>query len=247
MSECGMSEYVTYYCYDCSRRMPKTELHRDTIEIQSGRSSGGVGFGLRGFRLYSGRTYYRKKEIWLCHDCYLARHRHWWSPAPKPKSKPTTAPAVSADSKYFAALQEEMGIRQSEDRQTKIGTIAVFTGGAALLSIVMLAVFFQGKSTDAEKAQTVTDRTAVAPLEGTNKSNAPPSDIMAAQNRLIELRFLKGPADGVWGTKSRNALRAFKVANGLSADDKWDDSVRGRLYSTQAARSPLPLATSPAQ
>jgi peptidoglycan hydrolase-like protein with peptidoglycan-binding domain len=126
--------------------------------------------------------------------------------------------------------------RQSEGRQTKIGIIPVFIGGAALLSIVMLAVFFQGKSTDAEKAP-------VAPVEGTNKSNAPPSDIMGAQNRLIELRFLKGPADGVWGTKSRNALRAFKVANGLSADDKWDDLVSGRLYSTQAARSPLPLAT----
>ena len=131
-----------------------------------------------------------------------------------------------------------MVVRQSEDRQTKIGTIAVFTGGAALLSIVMLAVFFQGKSTDAEKAPSV-----VAPLEGTNKLNPPPSDIMAAQNRLIELRFLKGPADGVWGTKSRNALRSFKVANGLSADDKWDDLVSGRLYSTKAARSPLPLAT----
>jgi peptidoglycan hydrolase-like protein with peptidoglycan-binding domain len=71
---------------------------------------------------------------------------------------------------------------------------------------------------------------------------------MAAQNRLIELGFLKAPADGIWGTKSRTALRAFKVANGLAADDKWDDLVSGRLYSAQAARSPLPLATSsPAQ
>jgi hypothetical protein len=154
-----MSEYVTYYCYDCSRRMPKPELHRDTIEIQSGRSSGGGGIGLRGLRLYSGRTYYRKKEIWLCHDCYQARHRHWWSPAPKPKPAPT--PAASVDDKYFAALQEEMGIRQSEDRQTKIGIIAVFIGGAALLLILMLAVFFQGKSTDAERA-------VVAPSKPTN-------------------------------------------------------------------------------
>jgi peptidoglycan hydrolase-like protein with peptidoglycan-binding domain len=63
---------------------------------------------------------------------------------------------------------------------------------------------------------------------------------MAAQNRLIELRFLKGPADGVWGIKSRTALRAFKVANGLMDDDKWDDLVSGRLYSPKAARSPRP-------
>src|SRR6516164_4608921 len=133
MSECGRSEYVTYYCYDCSRRMPKPELHRDTIEIESGRSSGGVGIGLRGLRLYSGRTYYRKKEIWLCHDCYLAR-LPWWRRPAQAKAKapaPAQAPAESADSKYFAALQIEMA-RQSEavtstrtstsaNRQTKIG------------------------------------------------------------------------------------------------------------------------------
>jgi peptidoglycan hydrolase-like protein with peptidoglycan-binding domain len=114
----------------------------------------------------------------------------------------------------------------------------------------MLPVFFQGKSTYAAKPQAVADssvhadRTAVvAPLQGTNKSNPPPGDIMAAQNRLIELGFLAGPSDGVWGTKSRMALRAFKIANALAADDKWDDLVSSRLYSTQAARSPLPLAT----
>jgi hypothetical protein len=41
------------------------------------------------------------------------------------------------------------------------------------------------------------DQTAVvAPLQGTNKSNPPPGDIMAAQNRLIELGFLAGPSSG---------------------------------------------------
>jgi hypothetical protein len=237
MSECGMSEYATYYCYDCSRRMPRTELHRDTIEIQSGRSSGGVGFGLRGFRLYSGRTYYRKKEIWLCDNCYQARSRPWWSPAPKRAPKPAPTPAVSADSKFFAALQDEMG----KSERGSFATAAVL-GGVAILLIVMLPVFFRGNSTDAAKPQAV-DRTAVvAPLQDANKLNAP-SVIMTAQNRLIELGFLAGPADGVWGTKSRAALRAFKIANGLAADDKWDDLVSGRLYSTRAVRSPLPLAT----
>jgi len=116
------------------------------------------------------------------------------------------------------------------------------------LSIVMLPVFFQGKSTDAAKPQGLADssvqanRTAVAPLQGANKLNPPPNDIVAAQNRLMELRFLAGPSDGVWGTKSRMALRAFKIANGLAADDKWDDLVSARLCSTQAVRLPLPLA-----
>ena len=236
--------------------MPKPELHRDTIEIQSGRSSGGVGIGFRGLRFYSGRTYYRKKEIWLCDDCYQARHRHWWSAAPKPKPAPTPAPArapaVSSDSKYFAALQIEMArplAGQSENRQTKIGIIAIFTGGAALLSIVMLAIFFQGKSTGASKPQSSANAAAViTPLQDANKSNPSPNDIKAAQNRLIELGYLASPADSVWGTKSLMALRAFKIANGLAADYKWNGLVSSRLYSSQAAHSPLPLATtSPAQ
>jgi peptidoglycan hydrolase-like protein with peptidoglycan-binding domain len=120
-------------------------------------------------------------------------------------------------------------------------------GGVAILVIVMLTIF--PRVNDAAKLQAVADssvhvdRTAVvAPLQDVNKLN-PPSDIMAAQNRLIELGFLTGPADGVWGTKSRMSLRAFKIANGLAADDKWDDVVSGRLYSPQAARAPLPLAT----
>jgi len=137
---------------------------------------------------------------------------------------------------------------------------AILAGGGAILTALALAIFFQwiffqGKSTEAAKPQAVADSSArvdrtaiVAPLQDANKLNPPPSDIMAAQNRLIELGFLKGPADGVWGAKSRMALRAFKTANGLTADDKWDELVSGRLYSTQAARSPLPLATtSPAQ
>jgi hypothetical protein len=143
----------------------------------------------------------------------------------------------------------EMGTaaRRSEDRPSKLGFVAVFTSGVALLSIVILSIFSQGKSTDASRPQSSVNagRTAVInpPPQAPNKLSPSPNDIKAAQNRLIELGYLAGPADGVWGTKSRMALRAFKIANALAADDKWDDVVSGRLYSAQAARSPLPLAT----
>jgi hypothetical protein len=262
MSECRMSEYGTYYCYDCSRRMPRAEAHRDTIEIQSGRSSGGVGIGLRGIRFYSGRTYYRKKEIWLCRDCYLRKHpgqRLMTNVGQflRQANSERTGSRQGSESKYLAALIELQNERDKSDRDKSergsFALIATVIGGVAILLIVMLPILF-GKSTDAAKPLVAdtsvhADSTAVVgPLQGTNKLNPPPSDIMAAQNRLIELGFLKGPADGVWGAKSRMALRAFKIANGFTADDKWDDLVSGRLYSIQAARSPLPLATtSPAQ
>jgi hypothetical protein len=155
-----------------------------------------------------------------------------------------TSSEARAARQYLAKIEhaQKSKVGSSAHRQSEIGTagIAAFIGGAAILSIVMLPVFFPGKSTDAAKPQGAADSSVQA---NPNKLNPPPDDIVAAQNRLIELRFLKSPADGVWGTKSRMALRAFKIANGLSADDKWDDLVSGRLYSTRAARSPLPLAT----
>src|SRR5262249_55126123 len=85
--------------------------------------------------------------------------------------------------------QSETGHRQSEDRQTERGIIAIFTGGAAILSIVMLPILFQGKDTDAARPQGVADSSVqanrTAPLQGANKLNPPPDDIVAAQNRLI--------------------------------------------------------------
>jgi peptidoglycan hydrolase-like protein with peptidoglycan-binding domain len=59
---------------------------------------------------------------------------------------------------------------------------------------------------------------------------------MQVQSRLIDLGYMIGPPDGLWGNKSRQALRAFKAANGIQADDKWDSEISAKLFSTQAAR-----------
>jgi hypothetical protein len=153
-----MSEYAMCECYNCSRLVPRAEAHRETIEIESGRSSGGFGIGDNFGIFYSGQTYYTKEEIWLCHDCYQARSRR--------------------------------------------RRIPVIAGVAILLIAILPGVFSRGTSTNAAKPHAVADSSvhadrtaAVAPLQGANKLSPPPSDIMAAQNRLIELGFLKGPAD----------------------------------------------------
>jgi hypothetical protein len=101
------------------------------------------------------------------------------------------------------AYSERAGHRQSE---IGITGIAAFIGGAAILSVVMLPGFFQGKSTDAAKPQAVADssvhadRTAVvAPLQGTNKSN-PPGDTRSRRSyctgtgQVLNVRF-GGKAD----------------------------------------------------
>lgn len=50
------------------------------------------------------------------------------------------------------------------------------------------------------------------------------------QRRLQERGYFLGIVDGVWGPKSRIALRDFKIQNGLGADDSWDLRTQLALF-----------------
>jgi hypothetical protein len=49
------------------------------------------------------------------------------------------------------------------------------------------------------------------------------------QHRLIDLGFLFGAADGIWGQRSRRALQEFRAANGIGESDTWDEATQERL------------------
>jgi peptidoglycan hydrolase-like protein with peptidoglycan-binding domain len=49
------------------------------------------------------------------------------------------------------------------------------------------------------------------------------------QQRLIDLGFLFGAADGSWGQRSRQALQEFRAANGIGESDTWDEATQERL------------------
>ena len=54
------------------------------------------------------------------------------------------------------------------------------------------------------------------------------------QQRLIDLGFLFGAADGVWGPRSGKALQDFRVANGIGDSDTWDEVTQERLLRADA-------------
>jgi hypothetical protein len=66
-----------------------------------------------------------------------------------------------------------------------------------------------------------------------------PKDATRIQGRLIELGYLQGPADGIWGPRSKQALLAFKISNGLAPDDKFDTTVSKQIVSANNVRGPL--------
>jgi hypothetical protein len=50
------------------------------------------------------------------------------------------------------------------------------------------------------------------------------------QRRLSILGHFRGEATGVWGPESRQALRRFKAAHRLAADDVWDEPTELALF-----------------
>ena len=61
-------------------------------------------------------------------------------------------------------------------------------------------------------------------------------DATTVQQRLAELGFFGGPLNGVWTPRSRQALREFKIANGLPRDDQWDEQTKTRLFASSAEK-----------
>ena len=55
-------------------------------------------------------------------------------------------------------------------------------------------------------------------------------EVMRLQNALIEQGYLKGSADGVFGVKTENAVRAFQQKNKLQADGLAGTKTQNALY-----------------
>ena len=62
-------------------------------------------------------------------------------------------------------------------------------------------------------------------------------DVKRVQQRLIDLGFLFGVADGRWGPRSRQALQEFKAANGIGDTDTWDEATQERLLTAPDAKA----------
>jgi peptidoglycan hydrolase-like protein with peptidoglycan-binding domain len=87
-------------------------------------------------------------------------------------------------------------------------------------------------------AQTVDTHVSATP-------SAPPLDVLRiedaarVQQRLIELGFLSGTANGIWGPRSRQALRDFRMAHGEADSDTWDEGAQQLLFSASAKQAAI--------
>ena len=69
------------------------------------------------------------------------------------------------------------------------------------------------------------------------------ADVKQLQENLIQLGYLTGKADGVYGVKTVAAVRAFQKANGLTQDGVAGKSTLKAVYSGTAKEAEKPTAT----
>ncbi|MCL1795377.1 MAG: peptidoglycan-binding protein [Clostridia bacterium] len=89
------------------------------------------------------------------------------------------------------------------------------------------------------------DQTAVssAPTAATLKKGDTGEDVKLLQSRLIELSYLSGRADGIFGIATERAVQAFQKRSSLTADGKAGKATLGLLFSNSAALAEGAVAT----
>lgn len=81
-------------------------------------------------------------------------------------------------------------------------------------------------------SQFTQERADVRPLNLLDRA-----DGARVQQRLAALGYLNGTVDGIWGPRSRVALKEFRRINGLGLDDRWDVTTQLALLSEEALRA----------
>ena len=69
------------------------------------------------------------------------------------------------------------------------------------------------------------------------------NDVKRLQSRLIELGYMIGTFDGVFGAETSNAVRYFQTVNGLDVTGVADYDTLAKLYSDRAVMNPAPTPT----
>ena len=81
-----------------------------------------------------------------------------------------------------------------------------------------------------------------ATMQALSEAAASVGDAKALQQRLIDLGYLRGGADGAFGEKSQAALKQFQAIHGLEATGLPDDATREALFSDDARVLPRRLS-----
>ena len=139
-----------------------------------------------------------------------------------------------ADGNYGAKTVEAVRAFQKANGLTADGTAGEQTqralyGGTAKAANV--------KTTAAPQQGTTATATAAPAASGALKVGSTGTDVQTLQQKLIELGYLKGSADGVFGNKTAAAVRAYQKASNLTADGVAGSQTLSSLNAVAASKN----------
>ena len=163
-------------------------------------------------------------------------------------AQPKTVSASAADSGYTLLKEGASGldVRKLQGRLAELGYYAGGVDGIYGSTTTSAVKAFQranGLSGDGQagsqtqtKLYSASAKYAASPVATANPDQTRTltigmtgNDVYALQERLIELNYLSGVADGVFGTETQSALVAFQNRNGLTADGQAGASTLKKL------------------
>jgi len=116
----------------------------------------------------------------------------------------------------------------------EVTTAELFEG--ATIQTPALRLSLEASDPAREQAELTLTGQALQALRETPQVETPKRDLLnrdhakEVQKRLIQLGYLSVSATGKWGPLSRMALRAFKSAHELAADENWDEATERALF-----------------
>ena len=132
-----------------------------------------------------------------------------------------------ADGNYGAKTVEAVKAFQKANGLTSDGTAGEKTQ----------KVLYGGNAKKATGKAAAAATATPAPSNGTLRVGSTGTDVKSLQQKLIELGFLSGGADGIYGVKTAAAVRAYQKANKLSADGVAGQKTLSSLGSASAAKN----------
>ena len=189
--------------------------------------------------------------------------------APAPTAEPTQAPIVTEapaivtqapapQTPAYTALKQGDSGEAVKDMQRRLQALGYFTGeiGGNYLTKTTAAV----KAFQAALGWPQDGNASEELLAILYAANAPAYDaaqsgyltlnkgsegqqVASLQQRLIDLGWLGGAADGDYGGNTENAVLSFQIACGLPATGEADDATQRYLYSADAPIYVAPVAT----
>jgi len=109
-----------------------------------------------------------------------------------------------------------------------------------------LGVLYSVNAVANKPVSTPSPEKAPAAAEETLQVGSTGSAVISLQNRLIELKYLTGAADGIYGPRTFLAVKEFQQKNSLKADGIAGRLTKAKLASSSAVSNHLPASQSAA-